>query len=342
MTSPIASFSLSARITLNMHSLNNEGTEGNTTKTRQTHIVGSDGHRHFVNAISGDMWKHIQTEHFFELARDEHLALCSGCARFDANRINADQDWIDAHPTTHAGMLSDLLTHCAIDDTAGVLIAQNGRHLARKSVVEFGWVLGMPEQVITNSYLHARYALPEDNTEDDTTGTEPDQASTDGANLGQMIYYQPASSGIYALASHVELWRVGYNEALQSYVLPEDERRLRAGLVLQSLLHTVLEPRGAMRSTELPHLMALEGILTWSTQRSRPAPMASALIGGQKNPAAYQDLVETITQALNRHRTSAGSHLPAITAQRFGDLGEFATQMSDLIDQVLPAVQATS
>src|SRR5262249_9786355 len=83
----IASFSIAARATLDMHSLNNEGGEGNQIQTRMVDIVGADGRMHNVNAISGDMLKHIQGQHFFELARSQGLLLCAGCQHFDANRV---------------------------------------------------------------------------------------------------------------------------------------------------------------------------------------------------------------------------------------------------------------
>ncbi|MCF6183714.1 MAG: DevR family CRISPR-associated autoregulator, partial [Bacteroidales bacterium] len=42
-----------------MHSLNNEGGEGNQIITRQLTIIGNDGEEHTVSGISGDMFKHI-------------------------------------------------------------------------------------------------------------------------------------------------------------------------------------------------------------------------------------------------------------------------------------------
>ena len=51
MTTPIASLSIAARATLNMHSLNNEGGEGNQIQTRMVEIVDHKGELHSVNAI---------------------------------------------------------------------------------------------------------------------------------------------------------------------------------------------------------------------------------------------------------------------------------------------------
>src|SRR5437899_3164100 len=94
MTTSIASLSIAARVTLDMHSLNNEGGEGNQIQTRMVDIVDHLGELHNVNAISGDMLKHVLMEHYYQQARAQHIALCQSCQHFNANRINADKDFI--------------------------------------------------------------------------------------------------------------------------------------------------------------------------------------------------------------------------------------------------------
>ncbi|MGB9776387.1 MAG: DevR family CRISPR-associated autoregulator, partial [Anaerolineae bacterium] len=83
---PVYSLSISGRLTLEMHSLNNEGGEGNQVVTRTVTLVDTDGSIHKVNAISGDMFKHIQAEHFYLLARERGLPLCAGCRTFRSDR----------------------------------------------------------------------------------------------------------------------------------------------------------------------------------------------------------------------------------------------------------------
>src|SRR5258708_37767193 len=96
MVEQIYSLSIAARATLDTHSLNNEAGGGNHVHTRMIDIVGHDGHLYNVNAISGDMLKHVQAEHLFVLARERGLPLCAGCRQFNANRINADEQWMDS------------------------------------------------------------------------------------------------------------------------------------------------------------------------------------------------------------------------------------------------------
>ena len=76
MSTPIASLSIAARATLNMHSLNNEGGESNQIHTRMVEIVDHEGELQSVNAISGDMLKHVLMEHFHHLSRDRGVSLC--------------------------------------------------------------------------------------------------------------------------------------------------------------------------------------------------------------------------------------------------------------------------
>src|SRR5580765_6796529 len=154
MTTPLASLSIAARATLNMHSLNNEGGEGNQIQTRMVEIVDHKGELHSVNAISGDMLKHVLMEHFYQLARDRKVALCESCLRFNANRINADEPFItETAKATPSQFINQMLARCAIDDVAGILVTEGNRSIPRKSVSEFGWVIGLPEKTHTESYL---------------------------------------------------------------------------------------------------------------------------------------------------------------------------------------------
>ena len=76
MATPVYSISVSARLTMDMHSLNNEGGEGNQIQTRMVNIIDERGQLQNVNAISGDMYKHIQAEHLFHIAQNAGLPLC--------------------------------------------------------------------------------------------------------------------------------------------------------------------------------------------------------------------------------------------------------------------------
>src|SRR5260370_37340806 len=86
----VQSLSLCARVTLDLHNLNNEGTEGNQQQTRMVHIIDQRGRHAIVNAISGDMFKHILAEHLIPLLTAENQPLSAGAQIGDPDRINRD------------------------------------------------------------------------------------------------------------------------------------------------------------------------------------------------------------------------------------------------------------
>ena len=319
MTKPVYSLSVCARATLDMHSLNNEGSEGTQIQTRMVDIVAADGKLYNVNAISGDMLKHIQAEHLYHIARDRDLPLCAACRVFDANRISADEEYIaQIKGKSDAEAIDLMLERCALDDIEGNLITAD-RSTPRKSVVEFGWVVGVPEVTKTDSYFHVKYA----------SGGEAARAAAAAdeearkANLGQTPFHRPASSGVYAVVSHYEVSRIGFNDISRRYALDEGARLARYKALLESVLYTFVQPAGAMRAAQLPHIVAFEGVVTYTTQ-VLPAPTVSPL-----NPS-YLDDIAHVAEVFNK------LHPGAVTVARFATLGEFAEVMQGLIDAGAP------
>lgn len=335
MNPGIYSLSLAINATLDMHNLNNEGSEGNQLQTRMVDVVGADGGLYNVNAISGDMLKHIQAEYFYHLARERGLPLCAGCQMFNPNRINADQAFLSRSKEekwTDARTLDELLRICAMDDISGILITEGGRSIPRKSVVEFGWAIGIPDQTReghNQSFFHVKYA-PERSEkqrgEEATKRVTPKSASGDeertgGTNLQQAIFHRPANSGRYAIVCHLEFARIGYNDITHRYAISPEERARRGAALLESVLHTFVQLNGAMRSAQLPHLVALEGALAYST-KVLPAPLVSPIADD------YAAQMDTIGR-----RLGGGS---GVTVAQFSSLGGLAEQLGTLIDQAQP------
>ncbi|GHO49675.1 DevR family CRISPR-associated autoregulator [Ktedonospora formicarum] len=325
----LVSLSIAARMTLNVHSLNNEGGEGNQIQTRMIDIVGEDNVLHNVNAISGDMLKHVLMEHYYRRAKEEHISLCTSCQRFNVNRINADDTFLKkTKGIKDADFIDQLLQHCAMDDIGGILVTEEKRSVPRKSICEFGWVVALPELSRTESYFHVKYASErgENKRKEDAN----DQEKT-GANRGQNIFHRPASSGVYAFVCHLELGRIGYNDITQSYAISEEERQKRAALLLEGVMYSFLELNGAMRSTQLPHLVALEGFISTSDS-AIPAPLLSPLMGGsdREHRFAYRKQAQEIATALN------GQGPEHVRLHSFDTLSEFAQRMRSLIDTSTP------
>ena len=328
---PIYSISISAQVILDMHSLNNEGGEGNQIQTRMVNVIGEDKRLHNVNAISGDMFKHIQAEHLHRLAMKEGLPLSAGARSFNANRINYDIE-VDneiGQAMNKAGSdpnkLDVLIQSCAVTDLEGILVTAAGMSLPRKSVVEFGWVVGLPGSVETDSYFHVKYVA------DRSSGARAKSDTEEGRerNTGQAIFHRPASSGIYAITLNLEVARIGFNDLVQRYAIDEAERGRRMKVLLESVLYTLIEPAGAMRSTQNPHLVDLAGAVTISRDVV-PAPAISPL-----KPSFVADIQQTAA-ALNLLRPDA------IEVRPFNGVGEFAMIVADLVQHGTPLVMAVA
>ena len=182
MSEKLNSISISGRITLNMHSLNNEGNEGNQVLTRQATIVDQNGKPATVTAVSGDMLKHIMCEHFWNIAKEENLELSNTSQTFNANRIIAND--IDKKKGTQGEYMDEIIKICSLCDIAGAMVTELG-NFSRKSIAEFGWLLALPEANQTESYFHAKYVSD--------AKTKKEEASVDGeegddkkaGNIGQ-------------------------------------------------------------------------------------------------------------------------------------------------------------
>lgn len=313
MTQQIYSLSISGKATLNLHSLNNEGGEGNQLQTRMVDIVAEDGNLYNVNAISGDMFKHIQAEHLHHIGLGK-LPMSQASREMNANRISADPDFrafLKSSPKpTQVAVLNRLIETCAISSLEGVLVTEGGFSAPRKSVVEFSWVVGIPDVTRTEQYFHAKY-VP-DNREKSTDKDERE------GNLGQNIFHRPASSGQYATVVHAELARIGYNDISQKYIIDQVQRTSRYKALLESLIYTFVEPNGAMRNTQLPHIVDFSGVVSYTTAVV-PAPTVSAL------NSDYRQNIEGVAAALNN------LHPGAVTVEKFDSLAEYTGILQTLI-----------
>jgi len=291
--SVLQSLSLCARMTLDLHSLNNEGTEGNQQQTRMVHIIDQRGERAVVNAISGDMFKHILVGHLVPLLEGQGQPLSEPARRLDADRITADASFVDAakkHEGANSELLTRVLTSCSLTDMAGALYAE--KSLPRKSCVEFGWVVGLPSRMredgspepltVTEQYFHVKYA-PE---------TRGSAAGGDSVAGRQAIFHRHASSCVYALICNLDIYRIGLNDITRKYVVSQDDRNRRGTALIHALAATLAKPAGAQRNTQNPHIVDCEGIVATSAT-SLPAPTVSPLNDN------YRDQMDKLAEVLN-------------------------------------------
>ncbi len=309
----ISSISICGEIGLNVHSLNNEGGEGNQILTRQVTIVDENGKTYVVNSISGDMLKHIQAEHLYNIAKEKNLPLCEKCKTFNANRISGDEGFAEMIKDKSDEEALDMLAQkCIIDDIEGILITKNNRNIPRKSCAEFGWLIGMPGKVKTETYFHVKLVA--------NAGKEFDD---EGANQGQNIFYKPANSGIYAVVCNFDFYRIGYNEITRNYSVDDNSRNERFKAFMESIMYTFIKPTGAMRNTQNPHLLGFKGAVSIS-RNTIPAPTISAL------SVNYIEQIKEIAKNINSIEENS------IDIEEFGDISEFTKIMTVLISKYKP------
>lgn len=315
MTKKIASISISGEITLNMHSLNNEGGEGNQIMTRQLTIVDKVGQEHTVNGISGDMFKHIHVGHMINFAKENKLELCTNCSVGNPNRLSSGEDLGNFFTGKDIKTLGDkeiadaIISKCVIDDSHGVLVTSIGkqnRNHARKSVIEFGWTIGIPEKNNTETYIHTKVVA-------DAAGKRGESS-----NEGQNIFHRPANHGAYAFVCNIDTYRIGFNDIDRCYAIDDPKRRARYKAILQSLLSSFLNPRGAMTSSQKPHITDFKGVVTYS-EKLIPAPTISPI-----NPG-YETEIIAIADNLNLIEPAA------ITVRQFNGLAGLSEIIKDLI-----------
>ena len=214
----IQSLSLCARVTLDLHNLNSEGTEGNQQQTRMVHIITPEGRHASVNAVSGDMFKHIFVEHLTPLLEQAGEPLSRGAKLMNPDRINIDMEFVAVSKDMKSGLdiQDEILKRCAVTDIAGTLVTEGKKSVARKSCAEFGWVVGIPDRTHTEEYFHVKYSS-------DTREKSAGRGDTVAGK--QAIFHRPANSGVYAFICQLKIGRIGVNDLSREAVIPEDSRQ---------------------------------------------------------------------------------------------------------------------
>ncbi len=295
----VKNLSLVGRLTINLASLNNEGTEGNATQPRTATVV-QDGQLFSVPVISGDMLKHWHVQHLVNIAQERNLPLSENSNRRnpDPNRLKSElnkAEWVSENIPESNGMSGklkpsekqiveealyrEIAKACLITDAHGLLITelspkneQNenqfsaGVAVARTSRIQVGFMVGVPDTSATRHYFHTKYVSTR-------TGIKSREGS---ANEGQNIFTRPATSADFAIVIHIDLSGLGFNDATNDYVISEDDRRARQKAVLDALSYTLMNQPGANTSQQFPHIMGFKGALVTSFNRL-PAPTVSPI-----------------------------------------------------------------
>lgn len=306
---------LVGRLTLNMASLNNEGTEGNAIQPRTATVV-EDGKLYTVPTISGDMLKYWHAKHLSEIAQDRGLPLCENVKRKspDPNRLKGElndlhwiQDRIEA-ASGWSGKLGDqetrelerelyrlVASECVVTDAHGLLItevspeAENDEGFSasvavqRTGRVQVGYMVGRPKTNATKHHIHAKYTKHR-------TGIRSRESSS---GEGQNLFTRPATSAEYAMVVTIDLHGIGFNDESNQREVEGVDLRARQKASVDALSQTLMNQPGANSSQQFPHVMDFEGAVVTS-ESNCPAPTVSAMKDG------YLDTLNSLVDTSNR------------------------------------------
>ncbi len=257
-------FTLSAKLILNVHDLNNEAVAGNVSDIRVIDYIGLDGKRREAPAVSGRMLKHWHLALMTELAKATSLQLCAGCETGEPIRPGKK----DGDKIIQVAIPEDeAIKNCTICDVHGYLIAKEakkeekkgatGRHTSR---VSFSWLLpALDTETTSKQVVHTRVSRQIYLEEEEK-------------QKALVIFSKSYASGIYAFVSAVDLARIGWAETLSNAVINEEARKKRANAAIQAYRDMLSGKMGASLSHALPHTDILEVAAAVSTQGPLPFP----------------------------------------------------------------------
>ncbi|MDZ7330945.1 MAG: DevR family CRISPR-associated autoregulator [candidate division KSB1 bacterium] len=238
--------SIAAKLLLNVHDLNNEGSVGQSLDIRQIRMVAENGEPlPEMPAVSGRMMKHWHQEYMRKYALEKKLPLCRLCNDGQPDRQSDAKDELNA------------IQSCVICDVHGFLSTEKMTNAPRRSsCASFSWLLPvLGTNPTSKQVIHSRVA----------SGT----AATAGTqDTSQMIFYKSYSSGVFSFISNIELSRIGKtidNRLINGTI--QDRQKL----AVQSLLPLVIGSFGASQSHALPHTKCL-GLLAALSNPDKPIP----------------------------------------------------------------------
>lgn len=243
--------SLAAKLVLNVHDLNNEGSVGQSLDIRQIRMVDENGNElPEMPAVSGRMMKHWHLAHMTRAETElpeNSRKLCADCKLQEPERTPKNE--------------TDGIKNCIICDIHGFLSAEKqtteegGKKVIprRSSCVNFSWLLPVLEATpVSKQVLHSRVTSPE------------------SQKKSQMPFHKSYASGMFAFVTSIDLGRIGIT-IKASKALDEAELKRRQKLAIQAFLPMCLGAFGASQSHALPHTKCV-GLLAALSTTEKPLP----------------------------------------------------------------------
>lgn len=319
------SISISYRLGLGFHALNNEGSDGsNLMQPRRIDIgkVTYDG-------ISGEMVRRHILENFVRICQDENIDLLTA-----SEALHPDRGPLGLRQVARTHLKAETLTKknvfeaakkavekCALVDVGGYLaafskesgsgglpeskfedaIATVGKEddrpytVKRDSVFDVGWLISEEPQEMTVTQ-HAAYRPTGD----------------------QSMFSQTMRSNVYGGVIRADLHRVGTDDywylhktsedkpASRIVVTPEEVQRRQKALV-KAMVDYVASPAGAKTAGWAPHVFKTEGVILLTSARTAPfaSPIRVDLLNEQKPIQPNSEYQTRMTELGNESNTWA-------------------------------------
>lgn len=352
------SMTISFRIGLAFHAMNNEGSSG--TNVMEPRRISVGGHNY--DGISGEMVRRHVLENFVGIAKAKKLPLSSAGEGLHSDRAkDLVKEWIAQNPEIQpiedkgdegndgegtqepvkevkkqkkkqailkiepkhfAVALHELLERCAIVDVGGFLAAISKQEKVQRDGRDYG-VEGTLKR---DSVFDVGWLISEG-----PAVVEFSQHAAYRPDGQHNLFTQNMRAAMYGGVARLDLGRIGYNDWAwlapdrNDLHLSDEQRRQRAAALLDAWEQWLLSPAGAKQAGWLQHTGQLEGVLVLSN--FGPAPFRSPIEVELRYDAEGSPLAERIKPNPGYRTelaTLAGVKPGRYLALEFGDLAGLA------------------
>ncbi|WP_018466791.1 DevR family CRISPR-associated autoregulator [Calidithermus timidus] len=312
------SLSISFRIGLAFHAMNNEGSSG--TNVMEPRRISVGGHNY--DGISGEMVRRHVLENFVRIAKSKKLPLSLAGEGLHSDRAkDLVKEWIAQNseiqpiedkgdgekdgggtqeekkkkailkmePRHFAVASRKLLECCAIVDVGGFLAAISKEEKVQRDGKDYG-VEGTLKR---DSVFDVGWLISET-----PAIVEFSQHAAYRPDGQHNLFTQNMRAAVYGGVARLDLGRIGYNDWAwlapdrNDLHLDDEQRRQRAAALLDAWEQWLLSPAGAKQAGWLQHTGQLEGILVLSN--FGPAPFRSPIEVELRYDAEGSPLAERI------------------------------------------------
>lgn len=275
------SLSVSFRLGLGFHALNNEGADGSNLMQPRRIDVGEITY----DGISGEIVRRHILENFVNICEEDKISTLPMSAglhpdrgligiRAAAKKLNHDK--LDA--TTLYPAVRQAITECAVLDVGGFLAAF-GREAANDKdyVAEGEYIrnhcatLESASPVKRESCFDVGWLISEE--PQDLTVTQH-SAYRDTASLNSR-YAQTMRSNVYGGVIRADLHRIGkddhwYLTSKDHSAIGVEEQRKRQKALIRAIINFIASPTGARMAGWAPHVFLTEGAILLTSARTAP------------------------------------------------------------------------